>query len=454
MPVYRKLFLLLGLTGLLLGSAAGAIEVEKLVMPGEVIAGHAETEADCSACHKAFARDKQNQLCLDCHQLISTDLSNKRGFHGLNPEIADAGCSSCHTDHIGRDAEIVVFDADDFDHRFADFLLRGAHQEVACKDCHEPAALYREASSVCVACHRDDDAHKGGLGDECASCHVESDWLTVRFDHLAESGFALLGAHDAVACQDCHQDLQFANTPDTCIGCHRSDDVHEGLLGEDCAACHNEQRWTASRFDHNTLTDFPLLGGHAPLECEACHFEPVNFASPGTACADCHGKDDPHDNQLGTDCAACHNERSWLEDVRFDHSLTLFPLFGEHTDVACEGCHETARFLDASTACVDCHQDEDVHNGTLGQNCGACHNPAGWELWRFDHFISAGFLLDGAHAELLCEDCHTEPVDLGMSTSSRCVDCHREDDVHNGEFGRDCERCHVTSTFEEVGEVR
>jgi hypothetical protein len=37
-----------------------------------------------------------------------------------------------------------------------------------------------------------------------------------------------------------------------------------------------------------------------------------------------------------------------------------------------------------------------------------------------------------------------------MSISSRCRDCHRADDIHDGEFGSDCGRCHTADSFTEV----
>jgi hypothetical protein len=35
-------------------------------------------------------------------------------------------------------------------------------------------------------------------------------------------------------------------------------------------------------------------------------------------------------------------------------------------------------------------------------------------------------------------------------TGDRCADCHLSDDVHDGEFGPDCGRCHSDSSFQEV----
>ena len=61
-------------------SAAVAIDIETLVMPGEVTAPHAEFQSECSACHEAFSRERQNSLCIDCHQEVGADQLKISGF--------------------------------------------------------------------------------------------------------------------------------------------------------------------------------------------------------------------------------------------------------------------------------------------------------------------------------------------------------------------------------------
>jgi hypothetical protein len=217
---------------------AHALEIEKLVMPGPVISGHAKFEADCRNCHVAFAKTEQNTLCLDCHKDVARDLRTGAGYHGKSPNVSKAGCVSCHTDHQGREADIVHLDKDTFNHRFTDFPLRGTHQGVACNDCHIPEKLFREAETQCIACHKDDDSHKGNLGDRCASCHNEQNWLAAvtTFDHAESTGYPLLGGHADVSCGACHADQTFKSTPTACVDCHRSDDVHTGTNGSTAKA--------------------------------------------------------------------------------------------------------------------------------------------------------------------------------------------------------------------------
>ena len=82
-------------------------QIETLVMPGKVISGHADLESECSNCHKKFERGKQRELCLDCHDDVAADLKSERGFHGLPGNARTQECASCHTDHEGRDADIL-----------------------------------------------------------------------------------------------------------------------------------------------------------------------------------------------------------------------------------------------------------------------------------------------------------------------------------------------------------
>ncbi len=145
-------------------------------MPGEVISGHADIEAECSSCHEMFNKSAQRQLCMDCHEDVAADISASRGFHGLHPDASTDKCASCHTDHEGRNAEVVILDQDSFDHDFTDFAISGAHLEAECSDCHAADMKFREAPSDCVDCHREESPHEDTMGDDCGSCHQPSEW--------------------------------------------------------------------------------------------------------------------------------------------------------------------------------------------------------------------------------------------------------------------------------------
>ena len=495
-----------------------AATFEQLVMPGPLIEGHADLESDCDNCHVSFERTAQDRLCLDCHEAVAKDVADGAGFHGRRLAQERAPCQSCHTDHKGRDADVVRLNVELFDHALTDFALEGRHVGVACASCHAPEELHREAPGECVGCHRDDEPHKARLGDDCAACHDASAWTHIRFDHattdfpltgahrdppcdachvnevwqdlstacvschalddshngtrgtdcgnchsttqwkverfdhLAKTGFALEGRHAELDCPACHlADMARPEPPETCFGCHSSDDVHAGQNGRECASCHSSVRWDDVAFDHAVDTDFPLRGAHEGLECASCHVDSLEAPLP-TTCDECHADDDPHDGALAG-CGRCHSEASW-HDVAFNHDFTTFPLIGQHRVAGCEACHTGTTFAGTESRCIACHADDDRHRGGLGDDCGRCHNPNGWTRWEFDHNLDAHFLLDGAHVGLECDACHRPGGPPPVELSTVCVSCHRADDAHDGRFGPDCARCHTTRAFSDMEKFR
>ena len=496
---------------------ATAQTVESLVMPGAVIRGHADIETECAACHKRFDRSGQRDLCLDCHENVALDVSAGAGFHGKSTDVGDAACSLCHTDHEGRNADILALDEAAFDHRMTDFELLGKHLEAECSGCHAAEQKRRDAPGQCVDCHGEDDVHKGHLGNKCADCHTPNDWLEFEFDHDT-TDFSLVGKHSEVACLDCHTDATHQDTPTACFGCHAEDDAHEGRSGEQCETCHNPSSWTDASFDHDRNTDFPLEGRHAELTCNDCHSEdpfddvmdmacvschseddehnghngpdcqnchsnaawtdrlfdhnvssdfplqgshetvacgdchvaPIFETAPATGCTGCHADDEPHDGKLGDQCGECHNETKWEDAPLFDHDLTRFPLLGEHGNIECDACHETQAYTDTASSCVDCHREDDSHNRVFAADCRSCHNPVAWDLWLFDHNVQTDFALTGAHVDVACEACHRSPLETMQTSDGSCRNCHLSDDVHDGEFGSDCARCHTAESFTEV----
>ena len=94
--------------------------------------------------------------------------------------------------------------------------------------------------------------------------------------------------------------------------------------------------------------------------------------------------------------------------------------------------------------CTDCHANADPafmasHIAFYGEGCRTCHDGQGTIL-GFDHTLI--FPLDGAHANVECDGCHTVPISAG--TPGECAGCHPEPDVHLGLFGEECDRCHTT----------
>jgi len=490
-----------------------AAALETLLMPGKVIAGHAQIEAECGKCHDRADRERQPALCLDCHDKVAADLRERRGFHGRQSNADQVQCSACHTEHRGRDADIVQLARPAFDHARTDFALEGAHLGAACDACHKTGQAYRAAPSRCLDCHRDDEPHGGQLGTDCGACHGPDGWARGRFDH-ARTDFALRDRHAEAACAACHLGNRYRATPTQCASCHAPDDVHRGNRGPDCAACHTAVGWKTSRFDHGRETGYALGGVHAQADCKSCHtsasikdplprdcagchrsddahatrfgdgcerchgqvaWQPANYDHArdakfalagrhaeldchachtavvaqqklGTDCHSCHRTSDVHAGRLGPDCGGCHGTEGWRRDVAFDHDLTEFPLVGLHPVVPCHECHASATYRGVAQDCNACHQRTDKHRGALGRDCEACHSPNGWRLWTFDHGQASGFALEGAHQRASCESCHRQPPEA-VKLASDCASCHARQDVHFGQFGRQCQRCHTAASF-------
>jgi len=410
-------------------------------MPGPVVEGHADTESDCESCHVAFSRDKQRPLCEACHEDVAADARRGLGFHGRDKQASTSDCATCHTEHVGRNADIVGLDVKSFDHRLTDFFLEGAHQETDCEDCHAIDEKHREAPLLCFDCHVEDDEHEGGFGEDCESCHVATAWTEVEFDHGVETGYALTGGHLDTQCAACHVEPGYKNTPTECYGCHRDDDTHDGLNGTDCAFCHTSNSWEETFFDHASETDFALTGAHGEIACDACHVENKFELGLETECLACHADDDEHEGLNGPACETCHTSSTWSTSL-FKHDIdTGFALLGKHADVGCADCH-TAPVHEVSldSECYACHREDDAHEDQLGQSCGQCHNEGGWtDSVLFDHGLTV-FPLIGAHRDAVCADCHETP--RFSDAPEACFDCHRDEDVHEQKLGTNCGTCH------------
>jgi hypothetical protein len=175
----------------------------------------------------------------------------------------------------------------------------------------------------------------------------------------------------------------------------------------------------------------------------------VPFHFEDRSCTACHT--DPHHGEFkdrmaqraanGTalGCEACHNVKSWTDAKGFDHDKTQFPLIGAHRAVACSACHlvpagtREAKFKGTSKICEDCHSD--VHGGQFAKDnktqCTDCHGSERWVPSTFDHNKLTSFPLTGGHANLFCNQCHTQTRLVGDEAivfynlaPTKCADCH------------------------------
>ena len=150
-----RLLLIPGLLcALVAAREADAVNPETLLMPGKLTAAHAKFEEECAKCHDRSDRSRQTGLCLDCHKETATDVRQHRGFHGRLTGIDSTECRACHSEHLGRNGDIVKFSREQFNHDQTDYPLKGAHVSVPCASCHVSCQPYRKAPSDCLGCHK------------------------------------------------------------------------------------------------------------------------------------------------------------------------------------------------------------------------------------------------------------------------------------------------------------
>ena len=446
---------------MMLVTTVNADSFKSLLMPGKVIQGHEEYEEQCDNCHDTSNKDRQGQLCINCHahENIADDLSNKSGFHGRLPTKAGTDCKHCHTEHKGRNENIILLNVSNFDHFKTDFALKGIHKKTSCDRCHKPEKKYSEAPGDCYSCHEKADVHEGKQGKKCADCHTASGWKKTEFDHK-DTDFPLKGAHKETRCSSCHINQEYKDTPKLCIDCHQINDSHRGNFGKKCDDCHNSVKWTEGKFDHDKNTDFSLFGQHKKTSCNSCHLaenykkliskaekSAGNKKTRVIECIGCHKNDDSHKGRYGKKCKDCHTSSSWQKQ-KFDHNKTDFKLLGKHKKTPCNQCHIGDLYKDElkKTSCFDCHRGNDVHKSKQGKKCNNCHNENGWnDNVFFDHDLSS-FPLIGMHAATQCEECHLSSE--YSSTKSECNFCHASDDVHKTRLGTNCEACHNPNSWE------
>jgi hypothetical protein len=160
---------------------------------------------------------------------------------------------------------------------------------------------------------------------DCNLCHVGRQWDTLtndfEFDHLAETGVPLDGAHQQASCLRCHNDrgpvALFA--AEGCGGCH--EDIHLGTLSALCTECHIQETWLpVGQIALHNRTRFPLVGTHMGTSCRRCHpgAEIGRFTPTSTECVTCHFDDlNRTTNHIGLgwvdNCDRCHMPTHWKQ---------------------------------------------------------------------------------------------------------------------------------------------
>lgn len=457
--------------------------------PGELARAHQKLEgmSHCADCHEV-GKEIIGTKCLTCHKEIKKELDLKHGYHFA---VSANNCVTCHKEHLGRNAQITVFDRSRFDHSKTGFVLTGKHTTKGCNDCHtakfikDPEIAKKGVKTIlglgeaCVSCH--EDHHKGTLGTDCNSCHATTAWKPAsNFDH-SRTKFALIGKHRDVACDKCHNQPTAGNVSRTsilgtrsfadCTPCHTSHHPAK-FSSQSCTSCHVSTGWhevQEARFNHD-LTNFKLRGKHVEVKCQQCH--KADAKSPSgrilkmahDKCTDCHA--DHHQGEfLGkydNDCAKCHTEDGYRPSTftLVRHEATRFPLRGAHRAVPCAQCHNASStdrsvFHFATLKCEPCHKDPhggqfNVLMGEVG--CTKCHATEEWKRTSFDHSRTP-FALVGKHTTVACSGCH-EPAGRNTivqykNAPTKCEGCHEE--PHAKQFAvrgtTSCAPCHTSQSW-------
>jgi len=460
-------------------------KVTAQLSPGDLAGPHAHLEglSNCTQCH-ILGNKVSNEKCLACHSEIKERITLKKGYH-VSADVNGKQCIGCHSDHNGKNFQLIRLDIAKFDHNLTGYSLSAPHAKKECKDCHTTKYIadqkiknkkftYLGAGTECLSCHA--DYHQKTLSSTCLNCHNPDSFRpATKFNHT-DTKFPLVGKHLTVDCVKCHkvdmtggkkfqqfQGIVFTN----CTSCHK--DPHQNKFGQNCSQCHNEESFKAVKvsktFDHN-LTDFKLVDKHLLVSCQACHKTKFTDPLKHDRCTDCHT--DYHKKQfikngIVSDCSQCHSEKGFkLFSYSIEqHKTGHFPLSGAHEATPCFDCHKKQAewsFKGIGINCKDCHKD--IHQTTIQAkyypegNCKICHTENRWSDITFNHSIT-DFNLTGAHLRQECRSCHFKKDPDGnvrqkfSGLAKSCAECHV--DKHFNQFEKNgitnCTDCHDTRNW-------
>ena len=171
---FLKVFVVFLLTVIPFGVAAQ-------ISPGDLSTLHAHLEgmSNCTQCH-VLGNKVSNDKCLVCHTEIQSRISASKGYHS-STDVKGKDCITCHSEHNGKNFQLIRFDITKFDHKLSGYPLSIPHAKKECKDCHNPKFIadpklkskknsYLGLGTECLSCH--EDYHKKTLSSTCLNCHT------------------------------------------------------------------------------------------------------------------------------------------------------------------------------------------------------------------------------------------------------------------------------------------
>jgi hypothetical protein len=323
----------------------------------------------CAECHACSEPTREDPCLAGCP---------RHGAHFYGEHASDDGPDVVIIDQLANLYEPVVF-------------AHKLHAEMGemgggCVLCHH----YSETSGEippCRSCHEvsklDADlrmpALKGAYHRQCMNCH--RDW-----SHENACGFCHEEANgDAGAADAAHDPTDITGVPHPMVSATPTYTYETTYVEGPVVTFHHS--------DHVELFGQKCVDCHRGDSCASCHDQEVHEKKPVdhvASCGTCH---------IERDCGFCHDREPM---PRFDHARsTGFDLEPYHSGNTCNSCHVSPKqFQHPTGKCADCH----IH----------------WEVGNFDHKVT-GLVLSEDHAELDCDNCH---VDMDMSATPSCVDCH------------------------------
>ncbi|MBZ0185955.1 MAG: cytochrome c3 family protein [Candidatus Obscuribacterales bacterium] len=223
----------------------------EMICPGQLSKAHAFLEKDCSACHTPN-KGIEASKCIVCH--ANNEALLKRQPTAFHSDIST--CSACHVEHLGRR--------------------------------NRPTKMSHEALA------------KAGIQMLKSNDDKESEIYVIgkKLDRWVKANLGGKKQHSA------HASLTPAEKTLNCAACHKNEDVHLGMFGKDCAACHSSGMWTIAEFKHPRPSS---------MDCSQCHQAPPShymnhfkMISQKVAC---------QPNARVDQCYKCHLTTSW-NDIR------------------------------------------------------------------------------------------------------------------------------------------
>jgi len=222
----------------------------KKVAPGEkqapIIGFGTKSKLSADALNP-LSSEKQNQVCLGCHQ------GNARiGWNASAHEGGNLACANCHKVHASHDTVLTKATQPEVCYKChqkqrADFSKPSAHPvrsgQLTCSDCHKPhgsnttTALLANPTKnqTCYTCH----AEKRGpllwehapVAEDCGLCHSPH----------GSVHSALLKKSPPLLCQQCHSANDHAAVARTVAGLPGGSSGPSGfLLAGSCTNCHSQ----------------------------------------------------------------------------------------------------------------------------------------------------------------------------------------------------------------------